>query len=630
MTRIAGLPQTASQRALDMFLKVTHVQRVNGGGGVVFATGTPIANSVAEMFTMQRYLQMTALKALNIAHFDAWAATFGEPVTAMELSPDGAGYRLNTRFARFINVPELMQQFRQVADIQTQAMLKLPVPSMRGGGPTTIGAPCSPELKSIVKSLVERADALRTGRVDPREDNMLLVTSDGRKAALDLRLYDSSLPDHPFSKVNRAVAEIVRIWQDTSDRRSAQLVFCDLSTPNYGQGFSVYEDMRDKLIGKGIPADEIEFIQDHDTDQAKLELFRAVRSGRVRLLFGSTQKMGAGTNVQERLVALHHLDAPWRPSDVEQREGRILRQGNTNPEVRICRYVTEGSFDAYMWQTLETKAKFIAQVMTGESDLRRIEDVDGAALTYAEVKAIASGNPMVIEKANIDAEVARLTRLRGQHHQTQSNLRLRLRHQTEEVPRLELRLTALQNDLVTRHDTSGDRFVIEIDGQEYRDRGIAGELILRRAEKLRGTSLERSIGRFAGFQLVVADYIVGGPQVLLRGEAKHTAKVTDTALGTIRSVEHAVQNLAEAAASVARAITDTKKHVTDLTAQIGQPFEYADKLAALVRRQQEITDALDLTKNQATAQLAADAATAGSVSEPDGDSLREGYEGEWY
>ena len=524
-----------------------------------------------------------------------------------------------------------MQQFRQVADIQTQSMLKLPVPEMTGGGPTTLSAPCSPELKNIVKSLVERAEALRSRQVDPREDNMLLVTTDGRKAALDLRLNNPALPDHPYSKVNRAVAEVFRIWSETTERRSAQLVFCDLSTPTAGKGFSVYEDMRDKLMARGIPAGEIEFIQDHDADQAKLELFRAVRAGRVRILFGSTQKMGAGTNVQERLIALHHLDAPWRPADVEQREGRILRQGNTNPEVRVCRYVTEESFDAYMWQTLETKAKFIAQVMTGESDLRRIEDVDGAALTYAEVKAIASGNPMVIEKASIDAEVARLTRLRGQHERSQYALSVRQRGLAHDLPRLELRREAIQKDLATRHDTSGDQFVIEIEGQEIRDRGIAGELLLRRATKLRGTGLEWPLGRFAGFDLVVADAVMVGPQVLLRGAATHPAKVTDTALGTIRSVEHTVQNLGEAAAANAQTIADTKKHLIDLTAQIGQPFEYADKLASLLHRQQEITDALDLTKNQASAQLEPDAMQGSStVAEPDSETLREDYDGEWY
>ena len=317
MNRIAGLPQTSSQRAFDMFLKVLSVQRMNGGGGVVFATGTPIANSVAEMFTMQRFLQMTTLKAQNIAHFDAWAATFGEPVTAMELSPDGSGYRLHTRFARFINVPELMQVFRQSADIQTQAMLKLPVPELRGGKPVIASAPCSPELKRIVQSLVERAEALRSGRVDPRTDNMLLVTTDGRKAALDLRLHDPQLPDHPDSKVNRAVANIERIWRETMSTRATQLVFCDLSIPTQGKGFSVYEDVRDKLLARGIPADEMAFIQDYDGDAAKLSLFRDVRAGKIRILFGSTAKMGTGANVQQRLIALHHLDAPWRPVDVE-------------------------------------------------------------------------------------------------------------------------------------------------------------------------------------------------------------------------------------------------------------------------------------------------------------------------
>jgi len=607
MTRIAGLPATASQRAFDMLLKARHIQRVNGGGGVTFATGTPIANSVAEMFTMQRYLQMPALKAQHVDHFDSWAATFGEPVTAMELSPDGSGYRLNTRFARFINVPELMQQFRQVADIQTQVMLKLPVPAIRTGRPIVTSAPCSPELKAIVQSLVERAEALRTGKVDPRKDNMLLVTTDGRKAALDLRLHDPHLPDHPDSKVNKAVNEMERIWRDTSDKRCAQLVFCDLSTPTSGKGFSVYEDMRDKLVARGIPSEEVAFMQDYEGDAAKVELFRDVRAGKVRVLFGSTLKMGAGTNVQERLIALHHLDAPWRPADVEQREGRILRQGNTNPEIQIHRYVTEESFDAYMWQTLETKAKFIAQVMTGESGLRRIEDVDGAALTYAEVKAIASGNPMVIEKAGIDTEVARLTRLRSQHAETQYKLRYQFRHLTDEIPRFEKRLADVQKDMSTRLDTSGDKFVIEIEGQEIRDRGIAGELLLRRAERMRGTGGERSIGRFAGFQLFVADNYMRGPEIIVKGASTHTAKIASTALGTIRSLECTVQNLDESAAALTRNIADTQKRLTDLQEQVDTPFEYADKLASMTKRQQQITEALDLNKNQAPNQLDAQA-----------------------
>ncbi|HEY3915964.1 MAG TPA: methyltransferase domain-containing protein [Verrucomicrobiae bacterium] len=603
MTRIAGLPATASQRAFDMLLKVQHVQRVNGGGGVVFATGTPIANSVAEMFTMQRYLQTPALKTHGIEHFDSWAATFGEPVTAMELAPDGSGYRLHTRFARFINVPELMQQFRQVADIQTQKMLKLPIPGIKTGKAIVISAPCSPELREIVQSLVERADALRTGQVDPREDNMLLVTTDGRKAALDLRLYKSNLPDFPESKVNKAATQIERIWRETADRRCAQLVFCDLSTPTNGKGFSVYEDLRDKLAAMGVPADQMAFIQDYDADNAKSALFHDVRAGKIRILFGSTQKMGAGTNVQQRLIAEHHLDAPWRPADVEQREGRILRQGNTNPEIEIYRYVTEESFDAYMWQTLETKAKFIAQVMTGESDLRRIEDVDGTALTYAEVKAIASGNPMVIEKAGVDAEIARLTRLHSQHAESQYKLRYQLRHLADEIPRLEKRLEEVRLDIASRQDTSADKFSIHLDGQDIRDRGIAGELLLRRAEKMRGANAQREIGAFAGFKLLIADNYVRGPEIVFKGASVHTVNLANTALGMIRSLEYAVQNLDEAAASLAENIKATQKRMTDLREQTEQPFEYAKKLSGLVQRQQEITDALDLAKNQAPKQL---------------------------
>ncbi|MEO7676526.1 MAG: DEAD/DEAH box helicase family protein, partial [Verrucomicrobiota bacterium] len=621
MTRIAGLPQTASQRALDMFLKVCHIQRLNGGAGVVFATGTPIANSVAEMFTMQRYLQMAALKSLNIAHFDAWAATFGEPVTAMELAPDGSGYRLHTRFARFINVPELMQQFRQVADIQTQSMLKLPIPDLQNGKPTVVSAPCSPELKEIVESLVERAEALRTGRVDPREDNMLLVTTDGRKAALDLRLDDPSLPDHPNSKVNLAIIHIERVWRETAGQRSTQLVFCDLSTPTGNRKFSVYEDMCHKLVALGVPTEEIAFIQDFESDAAKVSLFRDVRTGKVRILFGSTQKMGSGTNVQERLVALHHLDAPWRPADVEQREGRILRQGNTNAEVQIYRYVTEASFDAYMWQTLETKARFISQVMTGESDLRRIEDVDGTALTYAEVKAIASGNPLVIEKAGVDTEVARLTRLQTQHHETQFKLRQRIRHHSEELPRMEKRLEAFHLDIATRTDTRAENFVILIEGETIRDRGIAGELISRRAQRVRGKGGDLVIGSFAGFNLSVADNFMRGPEILLKGAAIHVAHVSDSALGTIRSVEHTIQNLEEVAESLNRQIAETRKRTSDLNAQSGQPFEYAERLSALIQRQQEIANRLDLTKNQASSQLASDAHS--STSEENDMSLRE-------
>ncbi len=622
MTRLAGLPQTASQRALDMFLKVRHVQQANGGGGVVFATGTPIANSVAEMFTMQRYLQMAALKSLHVDHFDAWAGTFGEPVTAMELSPDGAGYRLNTRFARFINVPELMAQFRQVADIRTRSMLNLPIPRLRGERPAIVRSPGSPALKEIVRTLVARAEAIRRGSVKANEDNMLLVTTDGRKAALDLRLYDPALGDEPDSKVNRAAEEVARIWRETIPERSTQLVFCDLSTPTLGQGFSVYEDLRAKLVAAGVPLREIAFIQDFDSDAAKAALFRDVKAGRVRILLGSTSKMGSGTNVQARLIALHHLDAPWRPADVEQREGRILRQGNSNAEVQICRYVTEGSFDAYMWQTLETKAKFIAQIMTGDTSLRRLEDVDGSALTYAEVKAIASGNPRVIEKAGVDAEVARLTRLRSQHVEALYSMRGQVRQLTADLPRWERRLEALRQDLTARVETRGDRFVIELDGGIVTERGIAGELLNRWGDRLKATRLERKVGRFAGFEVFIGSTYDGEAQVILKGAALHSTRVQPTAVGTMRSVEHLMNALEETVVQAEAHLNQGRRRLADLETQAAQPFEYAAKLAELMQRQQELVAALDLTKGQASGAVEVEATE--SVTTNESASISEG------
>jgi N12 class adenine-specific DNA methylase len=606
MTRIAGLPQTASERAFDMYLKVRHVQSLNGGGGVVFATGTPIANSMAEMFTMQRYLQPDELKKHHLHHFDSWAATFGEPVTAMELSPDGAGYRLNTRFARFINVPELMQMFRQAADVQTAAMLNLPRPKLDGEKPTIRNAPATEELKSFVQSLAARAERLKTQRVDPSEDNMLKITSEGRKAALDLRLMKPAAPDDPHGKVNLAVENIHRIWQATAADRSAQLVFCDLSTPK-DRGFSVYRDMAEKLERLGVPTREIAFIQDYDSDASKLTLFRDVRSGKVRVLFGSTQKMGSGTNVQERLIALHHLDAPWRPADVEQREGRILRQGNKNTVVSVFRYVTEGSFDAYMWQTLETKAKFIAQVMSGDMTIRRLEDLDSAALTYAEVKAIASGNPLVIEKAQVDAELIKLTRLRSAHAEEQYRIRSNLRRSHEDAEMFTGRLANLRQDIAIRQDTTGDKFTIELEGQETNNRGIAGELILRRAEKLKNRfGDDVRIGRFAGFDLFLRPGFNDTVEVVVRGKNSYAARVTDTAPGTIRSLEATIQGFEERAARLEADIADAQKRAKQLEQKVGAAFEKEERFQHLSRRQSEIEEKLDLTKNQAPSQVEAE------------------------
>lgn len=607
MTRIAGMPQTASERAFDMFLKTQYIQTVNDGGGVVFATGTPIANSVAEMFTMQRYLQIGTLRKQGLHHFDSWAATFGEPVTAMELAPDGAGYRLNTRFARFINVPELMQIFCQVADIQTAEMIKLKVPEIQNGKPAVVKAPCTPDLKKVVEGLVERAEKIRTGRIPPEVDNMLKITTEGRKAALDLRVLHPKAKDHPDSKINLAADKIFQIWKETEKNRSTQLVFCDLSTPSaLKRQFCAYDDLKAKLIQRGVPPEEMAFVQDHESDIQKEVLFKEVKAGKIRILFGSTQKMGAGTNVQDRLIALHHLDAPWRPADVEQREGRILRQGNQNPMVQIYRYVTEGSFDAYMWQTLETKAKFIHQVMTGDISVRHIEDVDSRALTYAEVKAIASGNPLVMEKATVDAEITRLTRLRSQHAEAQFRIRSNLRHAIEAIPVIKERIENIKFDIAHRTETRGDAFKIELDRQTVKDRGVAGELLNRIARRVAGSTQSHIVGSFAGFQILARPGVLQPTDFVLKGRYHYTVNVGETALGTIRSLEYAAQNLEERLEREERDLKETEKHGKDLEAKVGEPFEHEGKLQSLTKREKELEEALDITKNQAAATLSAE------------------------
>jgi N12 class adenine-specific DNA methylase/predicted O-methyltransferase YrrM len=605
MTRIAGLPQTSSQRAFDMYLKVRHLQNLNGGGGVIFATGTPVTNTMAEMYTMQRYLQRSDLEKQGLQHFDSWAATFGEPVTAMELSPDGAGYRLNTRFARFVNVPELMQQFRQMADIQTAEMLQLPVPKLYQGKPIIVSAPATPELKAFVASLVKRAERLKTNRVDPSEDNMLKITGEGRKAALDLRLV-GRFRDHPDSKIHHAATEVFQIWDQTKQERLTQLVFCDLSTPKQGtdKSFSAYNDLKAKMMLKGIPAEEIAFVQDFDTDAAKSALFKQVRSGQIRILMGSTQKMGTGTNVQERLIAEHHLDPPWRPSDIEQRDGRILRQGNKNPEVKIFRYVTEGSFDAYMWGILETKAKFIGQIMTNESHVRRIEDLDAPALTYAEVKAIASGNPLVIEKAQVDAEVMRLNRLRSQHSESLYITRTSIRRALEDLPRIQEKIAHLETDLTVRQGTQGEAFAMNIGSQTYRDREAAGEALNGLAQKHLFACKMIEIGLFAGFPLQLwPDH---AKEIIIRGRNAYVAKVSDSARGSISSLEYTVRSMDGLLTESRANLVSTQRRIEELQPHAHKPFEHEQKMQSLVLRQQEIIQALDLTKNQASNQLAAE------------------------
>lgn len=603
MNRVAGLPQTASERAFDLFLKVQHIQEKNKGGGVIFATGTPISNTMAEMFTMQRYLQMTALRRNQLQHFDSWAGTFGETVTTMELSPDGSGYRLQSRFARFVNVPEPMQQFRQVADVQTAEMLKLPVPKMDQGRPVTVSAPTTPELKRYVEQLVARVEQIKSGKVDPSDDNMLKVTTDGRKAALDIRLVLPHVRESPDSKVNQAVEKIHQVWLESTPQKGAQLVFCDLSTPQPGsRRFSVYDDVRDKLLARGIPANEVAFIQDYNEDTAKASLFKAVRAGKVRVLLGSTPKMGEGTNVQKRLVALHHLDAPWRPADIEQREGRILRQGNENEYVKIFRYVTEGSFDAYMWQTLETKCRFIAQVMNGDATVRRAEDVDAAALTYAEVKAIASGNPLVIEKATIDAEVMRLTRLKKQHSESQYQMRYRIKSLGESAQIAERHIAGIREDLRTRTSTRGDDFTMTVLKETFTDRTKAGRALVFLAAAMKPFTTSKQIGSIAGFPITL-QRLEARTSAVIHGKHTYDANVSDNALGTVSSIEHALGSLDERLKEREADLTLYHRQSEDLAKQLNQPFEHEEKLSSATKRQQEIVTSLDITKNQASAKV---------------------------
>jgi len=610
MTRVAGLPLSNSERAFDLYLKTRYTMKLHGNAqrGVVFATATPVANTMAEIHTMQRYLQPRRLEELGLQQFDAWAATFGESVTALEIAPDGSGYRMHTRFARFINVPELMAVFGEVADIRTAEMLNLPVPKLRGGKARTVACPASAALKAYVQTLVKRAEAIRNGHVDPTEDNMLAVTNDGRAAALDFRLVAPTARFDPEGKVGACAREVLAIWQRTAGFRGAQLLFCDLSSPKGGKAFSVYEDLEQRLVDAGIPEREIAFIHDAGTDVQNATLFKAVREGRVRVLLGSTGKMGVGTNVQTRLVALHHLDAPWRPCDVEQREGRILRQGNECEEVEIFRYVTEQSFDAYMWQTLETKARFIAQVMRGDKGLRAIEDVELATLSYAEVKALASGNPMVIEKAGVDAEVAKLSTLfsvwRNQRWANES-----------EVGRLPMLIDSLEQKLALHVEDAAQaqaepqtmgRIAVELGGRKIAGPDAVGdalrELVKTARAGIRGSALRSGqvVGRFGGFELgLQAIGTEATPAFFLAGRCRYDAEPYQTGPGLVSALLAVLASVGEQQAATATQLAMRRKRLEDLTLELARPFEHESRLTVLLVRQRELLKQLDLDKDEA-------------------------------
>ena len=600
-TRVAGINNTASLRAFDMFLKsrVVFQRRGESSRGLVFATATPISNSVAEMYIMQKYLQEETLKEHGIAQFDSWAANYGRSVTSVEVAPDGSRYRMHTRFCKFDNLPELMSIFRQVADIKTEEMLNLPTPELAGGKHIVTAIPASEILLTYVASLVERVEEIRAGKVKPNEDNMLKVTSDGRKAALDLRCIDPDLPDLDESKVNACAANVYQHWLDGKDQRLTQLVFCDFSTPS-NSSFSVYTDLKAKLIAKGIPAEEIAFAQDYTTDAQKAKLHRMVRVGKVRVLLGSTELMGFGTNVQDLLVAEHHLDAPWRPRDVKQRDGRIKRQGNRNQVIWIYRYVTERSFDAYQWQTLETKSKFIAQVMTGEGDLRSIEDVNGQSLSYAEVKAIASGNPMVIEKAGVDAEVARLYQLSRAHTDDQNRLRSRMRDANWHVDALTQKLVKAEAD-VAQMESLGKR--IEVGRLTGEPSESIGQAIMQQKALAKLSNRMMPIFTSSGFVMMQSDngHRFTGPSGNVYDIQNEYGKEAIAAwLPNLPALVQAEVDKWKASREAAKAT------IKALERQVGKPFEYLDQLKRAVERQAEIDESLGLNDSLTAAQETAE------------------------
>ncbi|QDL38537.1 Eco57I restriction-modification methylase domain-containing protein [Rhodoferax sediminis] len=607
MTRVAGLPLTSSERAFDLFLKTRYTMQIHGHAqrGVVFATATPVANTMAEIHTMMRYLQPNRLQELGLQQFDAWAATFGESVTALEIAPDGSGYRMHTRFARFINVPELMAVFGEVADIRTAEMLNLPVPPLRGGKPRIVACPASKALKAFVQTLVLRAEAIRSGHVKPQDDNMLAITTDGRKAALDFRLVASAAKFDAKGKGAACVREVMDIWRRTESFRGAQMVFCDLSSPKGDKGFSVYDDLRQRLIDAGLPDKEIAFVHDADTDIQKAALFKAVREGRVRVLLGSTAKMGVGTNVQTRLCALHHLDAPWRPCDVEQREGRILRQGNECEDVEIFRYVTEGSFDSYMWQTLETKARFIAQVMKGDKGIRSLEDVELATLSYAEVKALASGNPLIIEKAGVDAEVAKLSTLfslwRNQRYANESEVgRLPMM-----IEALEKKIVLYAQDVARIEPQTLQGIALELAGRPVTGPDAVGEvlrgLVKTAKEEVRtGTRMvERMIGRFGGFDLgILAARGEEVPNLYLSGHCLYNAEPYQTGPALVAGLMAALESVSKHHTDAVVQLEVRRKRLEDIRLELARTFEHKGRLVNLLARQRELLRQLDLDKDE--------------------------------
>lgn len=598
MRNVAGVAQTESQKAMDMYNKCRYMDEITGGKGITFATGTPVSNSMTELYTIQRYLQYDRLQEMELGMFDNWASTFGETITALELSPEGSSYRMKTRFANFFNLPELMSVFQEVADIQTADMLKLPVPQAEY---ENIVLPASEQQKEILQSLAERAELVRNGAVDPSEDNMLKITTDGRKLALDQRLLNDMLPDTENNKVSACAERCFTIWEETKGQKAAQLVFCDSSTPKKDGTFNVYDALKEKLMKKGIPEEEIAFIHDANTDVQKARLFSKVRSGQVRFLLGSTSKMGAGTNVQDRLIALHHLDVPWRPADIEQQEGRILRQGNKNKKVKIFRYITENTFDAYSWQLIENKQKFIGQIMTSKSPVRSCQDVDEAALSYAEVKALATGNPKIKEKMDLDVQVTKLKMLKANY---ESNL-FRLQdaiavEYPEKIAKYEELTTAYDSDIKHIDTVLNTPFLMEIHGVTYNDEKAAGEMLVQACTQMKKAHADaENIGSFWGFQMKISYSLFDNSfYVRLTREASFIVEVKKDPVRNIERILTAMRNLPGQKKTAEERLEDARQQLVQAKEEVQKPFEKEEELKFIQARLVKVNAELDVGSDE--------------------------------
>ena len=603
MRNVAGLSTSEAQKSSDMFGKCRYLDEITGGRGVIFATGTPISNSMTEMYTLMRYLQYNTLQQKGLTHFDAWASTFGETTTAIELAPEGTGYRARTRFAKFFNLPELMAMFKEAADIKTSDQLHLPVPEAKF---ETVVVKPSEIQKDMVQALSERAAEVHSGSVDPSVDNMLKITSDGRKIGLDQRLMNSALPDDPNSKLNACVNNVLRIWNDTKEQKLTQLIFCDMSTPKGDGSFNVYDDIRTKLLNAGVPEQEIEFIHNADTENKKAELFSKVRSGQVRVLLGSTAKMGAGTNVQTLLVAVHHLDVGWRPSDMTQRNGRIIRQGNQNKQVYVYNYVTESTFDAYLYQTLENKQKFISQIMTSKSPMRSCDDIDEQALSYAEIKALCAGDPRIREKMDLDVQVAKLKVLRGDFQNQKYRLEDKLlKTFPEEIQKQKTRIAALQQDsqIAAAHPQDKENFCgMTIKGMVYDDKKAAGERLLLARQEMPNADM-MLLGTYRGFELNIRfDSFKNEHQAVLRAELSYPVSLGDDARGNITRLDNAIDNFADRIADAENALQNLEQQKQAAEVEVAKPFAQEEELAEKSARLAELNALLNIDRDRSSSQ----------------------------